>query len=57
MDWSCPLMRCPGCGHVGKPKLEPGTTARTWAATCAVCRQRIKEIPRLRAPLSQDKPQ
>jgi hypothetical protein len=51
MDWSCPIMRCGTCHHVGKPKLEPGTTPRTWAATCAVCRQRIKEIPRLRTVL------
>jgi hypothetical protein len=50
MDWSAPVMRC-ARGHVGKPKLEPGTSAHIWAATCRQCAAIIKTIPRLGVPV------
>jgi hypothetical protein len=51
MDWRSPVVRC-GCGHVGRPALTEGTSRYTLTASCLVCRQVIKQVPKLRAVLS-----
>ena len=57
MSWTSPVMRCPACHHVGKPKLVEGATKYTLTASCTACKVIIKSLPRLRGFLSQDKPQ
>ena len=49
MSWTSPVMRCPTCHHVGKPKLVEGATKYTLTASCAVCKVVIKSLPKLEA--------
>src|SRR5712691_4729269 len=40
------MLPCPGCGHVGRPTLAPGTPPHGHKALCASCGRFLKWLPK-----------